>query len=78
MQLAVEPGAGFFTLWKTPTQAFGQKIASAQEFNFLMIERTGVLGVHFNPYIRYAVCDRVENMQFELERAFDQAQVSYN
>ncbi len=49
MQLAVVPEAGFFTLWKAPKKAFGQDIESAEQFNFLMIERTGVVGVHFHP-----------------------------
>jgi hypothetical protein len=26
MQLALEPAAGFFTLWKIPTRAFGQQV----------------------------------------------------
>ena len=76
MQLAVQPGAGFFTLWKRPNQAFGQPIKTAEEFNFLMIERTGLVGVHFDPYIRYAVCGDVEAMIGDIEAAFAVAQVA--
>lgn len=78
MQLAVQPGAGFFTLWKTPTRAFGQEVKSAEHFNFLMIENTGVVGVHFEPYIRYAVCGDVEAMIEPIDQAFKQAAVSYD
>ena len=79
MQLAVEPDAAFFTLWKTPTRAFGIEIESAQHFNFLMIERTGVIGVHFEPiYIRYAVCEDVESISDVIDAAFEQAEVAYD
>ena len=39
MRLALEPAAGFFTLWLIPTRAFGKKVQSAEHFNFLMIEQ---------------------------------------
>jgi LL-diaminopimelate aminotransferase len=77
MQLALEPAAGFFTLWLIPTHAFGQKIESAEHFNFLMIERTGVVGVHFPGYVRYAVCADIDAMAKEIKEAFIQAEVSY-
>jgi LL-diaminopimelate aminotransferase len=77
MQLALEPAAGFFTLWRIPTRAFGQKIESAEHFNFLMIERTGLVGVHFPGYVRYAVCADIDAMAKEIEEAFVQAEVSY-
>ncbi len=77
MRLAVEPGAGFFTLWRTPKRAFGEEIKTAKQFNFMMIERTGVVGVHFDPYIRYAVCTDTESMIKEVAEAFEKAQVSY-
>jgi len=78
MRLAVKPGAGFFTLWKRPDKAFGIKIKNAEHFNFLMIEETGVVGVHFNPYyIRYAVTGEVERMAGAIEDAFSKAKVSY-
>lgn len=77
MKLAVEPGAGFFTLWKTPKIAFGECLETAQEFNYLMIERTGVVGVHFHPYIRYAVTGDIEAMAEPIEKAFLKAKVSY-
>ncbi len=55
MKLAVEPKAGFFTLWEAPEKAFGQKIVDGEHFNALMIVNTGVTGVPFGRFIRYAV-----------------------
>jgi len=55
MQLAIKPRGGFFTLWKAPKHAFGREMSGAKDFNFSMIQNTGVVGVHFDPYIRYAV-----------------------
>lgn len=77
MMLAVHPGAGFFTLWRRPIKAFGQEIIDAEHFNFLMIEKTGVVGVHFEPYIRYAVTGDVEAMAGAIDDAFSKAEVSY-
>lgn len=77
MRLAVEPGAGFFTLWQSPNVAFGKPVKDAREFNFRMIQKTGVVGVHFNPYIRYAVCGDVEVMIGPIEEAFKKAQIEY-
>ena len=77
MRLAVKPQAGFFTLWNIPKRAFGQEILDARQFNFLMIEKTGVVGVHFHPYIRYAVCGDVEAMLAHIGRAFGEAKVGY-
>ncbi len=78
MVLAAKPRAGFFTLWKTPKMAFGQKIETAEQFNFLMIKKTGVVGVHFNPsYIRYSVTGDIESMATAIEKAFVSANVSY-
>jgi LL-diaminopimelate aminotransferase len=77
MRLAIEPAAGFFTLWLIPSRAFGRKIESAEHFNFLMIEQTGVVGVHFPGYVRYAVCADIGAMAKEIEEAFMQAEVSY-
>jgi len=79
MQLACEPRAGFFTLWKTPTMAFGERIRDAKQFNFLMIEKTGVVGVHFNPYIRYSVASvDIAEAAVAIGSAFAQAKVSYS
>ena len=78
MRLALEPAAGFFTLWLAPSRAFGQKVESAEHFNFMMIEETGVVGVHFPGYVRYAVCADVEAMASDIEAAFARAQVSYD
>lgn len=79
MQLATEPRAGFFTLWRVPKRAFGRPIQDAKDFNFAMIKNTGVVGVHFHPYIRYAVC-AIDVVQFanELKVAFAKAEVSYD
>ncbi|MCH8280281.1 MAG: aminotransferase class I/II-fold pyridoxal phosphate-dependent enzyme [Chloroflexi bacterium] len=78
MRLALEPAAGFFTLWMAPTHAFGRKMESAEHFNFMMIEETGLAGVHFPPYVRYAVCADVEAMGAEIDEAFKKAKVSYD
>lgn len=77
MRLALEPRAGFYTLWETPRRAFGVPVRSAEAFNFAMIENTGVVGVHFGDYLRYAVCADVEAMAADLDRAFRQAEVGY-
>lgn len=78
MRLAIEPKAGFYTLWQTPTRAFGRAIESAQDFNVTMIEQTGVVGVHFGDYLRYAVCADVAAMADDLRAAFKKAQVGYD
>ena len=77
MQPALEPAAGFFTLWHVPTTAFGRTVESAEHFNMMMIEETGVVGVHFPGYVRYAVCADVAAMIEELRVAFKTASVSY-
>ncbi len=72
---ACETTAGFFTLWRTPDEAWGldlhaeatrQGISRAELFNRLTIDRAGVVGVHFQGppetgevFIRYAVCTDV-------------------
>jgi aspartate/methionine/tyrosine aminotransferase len=78
LRLALTPAAGFFTLWLVPTHAFGKTIDSAEHFNFLMIEHTGLVGVHFPGYVRYAVCADIDAMAKEIEEAFMQARVSYD
>jgi LL-diaminopimelate aminotransferase len=77
MRLAIEPAAGFFTLWLIPTRAFGHRVESAEHFNFMMIEEAGVVGVHFPGYVRYAVCADIDAIAKEIEDAFKQAEVSY-
>ena len=78
MRLALTPQAGFFTLWKTPKCAFGKMIKNAEDFNFAMIQNTGVVGVHFDPYIRYAVASAdVDALEHDIETAFKKANVSY-
>lgn len=58
-------------------RAFGRRIESAADFNFAMIEQTGVVGVHFGAYLRYAVCADVAAIAAELSEAFRAADVSY-
>jgi LL-diaminopimelate aminotransferase len=77
MRLAIEPGAGFFTLWKRPDKAFGEEIKDAEHFNYLMIEKTGVVGVHFEPYIRYSVTGDIEAMAKVIDDAFAKAKIGY-
>lgn len=77
MRLALAPQAGFFTLWETPAVAFGEPVESAVDFNFRMIEKTGVVGVHLGQYMRYAVCADVASMRESLEAAFELADVQY-
>jgi aspartate/methionine/tyrosine aminotransferase len=77
MRLALEPAAGFFTLWLIPARAFGRRVESAEHFNFMMIEEAGVVGVHFPGYVRYAVCADIDAVARELEDAFKRAEVSY-
>ena len=77
MRLAIAPRAAFYTLWETPREAFGKPMESAEQFNFMMIERTGVVGVHFGDFLRYAVCADVKSMQADLKTAFQAAAVSY-
>jgi len=78
MRPASQPGAGFYTLWETPSEAFGERVGSAEQFNFMMIENTGVVGVHFGDFLRYAVCADVGPMQENLKAAFEAAAVSYD
>ncbi|MFQ6028734.1 MAG: aminotransferase class I/II-fold pyridoxal phosphate-dependent enzyme, partial [Dehalococcoidia bacterium] len=78
MKLALEPAAGFFTLWLVPDRAFGRPVESAEHFNFMMIEETGLVGVHFPGYLRYAVCADISAMAEDIDRAFQKAEVSYD
>jgi LL-diaminopimelate aminotransferase len=76
MRLAVKPKAGFFSLWLAPTVAFGQPIKNADEFNQLMIERTGIVGVPFGNYIRYAVVGDIEAMIGDIKLGFRKMQLN--
>jgi LL-diaminopimelate aminotransferase len=64
LRLAVEPQAGFFSFWHAPDRAFGMDVATADDFNNMMIDRCGMVGVPYTgsdgEYIRYAVCFPVE------------------
>ncbi|MEI7452520.1 MAG: aminotransferase class I/II-fold pyridoxal phosphate-dependent enzyme [Candidatus Falkowbacteria bacterium] len=78
MRPAITPKAGFFTLWEVPKFAFARKIEDARDFNFAMIEKFGVVGVHFGKYIRYSVaCVEIEDVADKIEEAFKYAFVDY-
>ncbi len=81
LRLAVEPQAGFFSLWLTPREAFGREVQNSTDFNRLMIANTGIAGVHFDPrYIRYAVAGaplEEPSWQEALNDGFRLAQVLY-
>jgi len=78
MRLAVEPKAGFFALFDCPKRAFGREFSNAKDFNRAFIDETGVVGVHFGQYMRYAVCaSPVEKFEREIRGAFKKAEVSY-
>jgi aspartate/methionine/tyrosine aminotransferase len=90
---ACRTDAGFFTLWITPDEAFGLDLHSesarrgmlrAELYNRLMIDRTGVVGVHFSgpggaEFIRYAVCTDVlaPGLRERLDRALFEASPRY-
>lgn len=78
MRLAVSPEAGFFTLWLVPNRAFGRNIKNAKHFNNLMIKYTGIVGVPFGKYIRYAVCaTEIKDFKKEIAAGFQAADVLY-
>ncbi|MDD5656451.1 MAG: pyridoxal phosphate-dependent aminotransferase [Elusimicrobia bacterium] len=74
LRQAAPTDAGFFTLWRVPRRSFGLDLARRarelglgvpEAFNRLVIERAGIVGVHFQgraedgapePLVRYAVC----------------------
>ncbi|MBI4062110.1 MAG: aminotransferase class I/II-fold pyridoxal phosphate-dependent enzyme [Elusimicrobia bacterium] len=83
--------AGFFTLWKTPKEAFGKPLPSHdrhEAFNRAVIAETGIVGVHFSgfdaagepePLIRYAACADVldENFKVRLEAGLAKIKPAY-
>jgi LL-diaminopimelate aminotransferase len=77
MKLAVVPGAGFFTFWKVPKEAFGRTIEDGEDFNNLMIEKGGIVGVPFGEFIRYSVTQDVIEMGPAIKSAFKRAEVLY-
>ncbi len=78
MRLAVKPEAGFFLLFDAPTKAFGQDIANGEEFNNIMTDNTGLCGIPFDKWIRYAICATDVGAQIEeIEAGFAAAKVSY-
>jgi LL-diaminopimelate aminotransferase len=78
MNVALEPRAGFFLLCQAPQAAFGQRMEDAKQFNYTMIENTGIVGVHFNPYIRYAVVGPVEDWLEQIAEGFGKAKPEYD
>lgn len=78
MELVIEPRAGFFSLWKTPKTALSETITSAEQFNDLMIENTGIVGVPIGKYIRYSVAGfPVKEEAQDISSAFQKAGISY-
>jgi len=78
MELVVEPRAGFFSLWKVPPHALDKTVESAEHFNDLMLNNTGVVGVPISNYIRYSVAGfPVEKRRDEIAAAFAKANISY-
>lgn len=78
MKIVLRPKATFFSFWHVPRKAFGQRIENAEEFNNLMIERTGVAGVPFDlGYIRYCVTGDIQKNAKLISAAFQTANVSY-
>jgi len=83
MKLAVKPGAGFFSLWLAPAEAFNKEIKNAEEFNNIMIEKTGIIGVPFNlqgiQYIRYSTTLDILalGMPERIATGFEKANISY-
>jgi alanine-synthesizing transaminase len=77
LQPACATEAGFFTLWKTPSAAFGQALPVEnrhEAFNRAVIGETGIVGVHFSaadaagkpePLIRYAACKDALDPKFK-------------
>jgi len=78
MRIAAQPQAGFYTLWEAPSRAFGERMDSSEAFNFAMIDKAGVVGVHFPGCIRYAVCADVAAIEIGLRKAFEAADVGYD
>jgi aspartate/methionine/tyrosine aminotransferase len=82
MRLAVTPEAGFFLLFDSPNEAFGQQVANSTDFNALMIQKTGIAGIPFGDkgqWIRYAICATdVEAVIGEIDAGFAAAKVAYN
>jgi len=42
-----------------------------------MIQKTGVIGVHFGQYIRYAGIGRIDKQKEKIKRSFGEAKVEY-
>ncbi len=78
LKMTVDPKAGFFVLFHAPKTAFGQDVEDAEEFNGLMINNTGIVGVPFGEYIRYAVCTLdIEAKIEQIAAGFEKANVGY-
>jgi LL-diaminopimelate aminotransferase len=78
MRLAVKPEAGFFLLFDAPSKAFGLEVADGEHFNNIMTDNTGISGIPFGKWIRYAICATDVGAQIEeIEAGFAAAAVSY-
>jgi aspartate/methionine/tyrosine aminotransferase len=77
MRVEFDPQGGFFLLFECPKEAFGRKIESPTDFNSLMIEKTGIVGVPFaGKYIRYTVAGTdVVDLETELSEKFSLAKI---
>lgn len=79
----------FFSLWHCPKTLDGTPVTTAEEFNNLMIENYGVIGVPFSwatlpdgsreQFIRYAVCAPLENSTFaeKVWNVFSKINITY-
>ena len=83
MKETIKPLGAFFSLCHYPDKAFGQVVRDARQFNQLMIEHTGLIGIPFGTpdkpeeYVRYTVCGDIAQMAGQIEEAFALANVSY-
>lgn len=86
MRLAIQPDAGFFTLWMSPTRAFGRAVESADHFHRLLLSETarrfpdrkiGLEGVPFDPYYRCAVTGHIHKMRTDIQEIMDAADPAY-
>lgn len=87
-KLACPTDAGFFMLFHCPKTVDGQVVADSEEFNELMINKIGLVGVPFTgaevggqteQFIRYSVCSDFTDSEFaaRVESALDQVELGY-
>ena len=76
MKLAIEPRAGFYTLWEQADQGLWPGDRWSRRVQFHDDRKTGVVGVHRQLPL-YAVCADVDAMRADLA-AFKSAEVAYD